>query len=492
MGRRGSAIVRVVALTPILTFAAVAVASCATGSTDDFGAIDGSVPSSGVDAAGASEAAQSTLPDATMELGDVGDVGEPGDDAEGDGGGDTGDDAAESVGPDGALVVEAGGDMHGTGGDSGWGDATPGDGATAESHDAAGVDGASDASVPDATSGDGGPTEGGGRDASAEGGSSDASAEGGAVDAGPCGGCPSGFSCGAGKYCRTSTGVPAFGHVFVIMLDDQQLSAVQASSSAPYLNQLMATYAYGTNYKPADHPSLPNYLALTSGNPQGVACDCAPGGTSSCSGGNCSIIASQCNCPLAVSHLGDELDVAGIGWREYAESMGSACNPAGAADGGPFAASHVPFLYYDDVFGNAGRCAQRVVDYSNFAGDLSKGQYRFSLISPDLCDDMHSNCTGDAVKQGDTWLAAQVPPILATAGFASGGSDVLFIVGDEPFELALGLTPVPFVVVSPLVKKGATTGAYDHYSLLATIADGLGVPRLGNAEGASTIADVWR
>jgi hypothetical protein len=255
----------------------------------------------------------------------------------------------------------------------------------------------------------------------------------------------------------------------------------------------MSTYAYGTNYKPADHPSLPNYLALTSGNAQGVGCDCAPGGVASCNAINCSIIASQCNCPIGVSHMGDELDVAGIAWREYAESMGAACNPAGAGDGGLFAANHVPFLYYNDVFGNAGRCAQRVVDYSNFASDISKGQYRFSLVSPNVCDDMHSNCTGDPVKQGDTWLAAQVPLLLATAGFGAGGSDVLFIVGDEPFDAALGPAAVPFVIVSPLVNKGPTSGAYDHYSLLATIEDGLGLlPRLGSAEGAATIADVWR
>jgi phosphatidylinositol-3-phosphatase len=85
-----------------------------------------------------------------------------------------------------------------------------------------------------------------------------------------------------------------------------------------------------------------------------------------------------------------------------------------------------------------------------------------------------------------------VPPILATPGFAPGGRDVLFIVGDE-VPAALGFVPMPFVVVSPLAKAGtATAGTYNHYSLLATIEDGLGLPRLGNAEASATIADVWR
>src|SRR5579862_9145649 len=149
----------------------------------------------------------------------------------------------------------------------------------------------------------------------------------------------------------------------------------------------------------------------------------------------------------------------------------------------------------DLVFMNSGRCQQRVRDFGDFAGDLASPSgtpIRFSLVSPNLCNDMHSNCTGDAIKQGDTWLANHVPAILATPGFAAGGRDALFIVGDE-LPAALGSGPMPFVVVSPLAKAGATTaGTYNHYSLLATIEDGLGLPRLGNSEGSATIADVWR
>ncbi len=334
-----------------------------------------------------------------------------------------------------------------------------------------------------------GPTRGGLGDAGG-----DAASDAG-PDAGACGACPSGFACGTGQYCQTATGIPAFGRVFVIVLDDQPLSAIKGSASAPYLNNLMSTYAYGTNYTTDDHPSLPNYLELTSGNPQATSCDCQPGAANTCTTLNCSTLIGSCTCHAAVSHLGDELDVAGIAWREYAESMGAPCNPLGADGGTLFAAAHVPFLYYDDVFTNSGRCQQRVRDFGDFAGDLASASgtpIRFLLVSPNICNDMHSNCTGDAVKQGDTWLANHVPAILATPGFAAGGRDALFIVGDE-LPAALGSGPMPFVVVSPLAKAGATTaGTYNHYSLLATIEDGLGLPRLGNSEGSATIADVWR
>jgi phosphatidylinositol-3-phosphatase len=364
------------------------------------------------------------------------------------------------------------------------GDADAGTVGDAQAPADASVDGSADG-------GDAGPTDAG---PIGDGGAADAATEAG-VDAGACGGCATGFICGASHYCQTATGVPAFGRVFVIVLDDQPLGAIKGSASAPYLNQLMSTYAYATDYTSDVHPSLPNYFELTSGNPQADLCDCLPGATHTCNANNCTLFPTTCACPQGVSHLGDELDVASIPWREYAESMGAPCNPAGVDGGNLFAANHVPFLYYDDVSNNAGRCQQRVRDFADFAGDLagtSGVTIRFSLVSPNLCNDMHSNCSGDPVKQGDLWLAAQVPLLLATPGFAPGGRDVLFIVGDE-LPAALGSGPMPFVVVSPLAKAGLpTAGTYNHYSLLATIEDGLGLARLGNAEASATIADVWR
>jgi hypothetical protein len=93
---------------------------------------------------------------------------------------------------------------------------------------------------------------------------------------------------------------------------------------------------------------------------------------------------------------------------------------------------------------------------------------------------------------GDTWLSTEVPHILARPGFQPGGTDVLFIVWDEE---SFGLTsnPMPLIVVSPLVRSGMPTATmYDHYSLLATIEDGLGLGRIANAATASVIDDVWR
>jgi hypothetical protein len=313
------------------------------------------------------------------------------------------------------------------------------------------------------------------------------------AEAAACGGCGAGFTCGSSGYCVSATGVPAFGHVIVVVMEEQSLSAIQGSSSAPYINSLIASYALATDYTAPDHPSLPNYLELTSGGAQGVQCDCAPGGTPTCSltTSACNLLVGNCNCPQSATHLGDELDTAGLGWREYAEGMGSPCNIAGADGGASFTPTHVPFLYYDDVYTTPGRCTQRVRDYGDFAADLASGAYAFAMVSPDTCHDMQTLCSGNEVLQGDDWLSTNVPPVLATSGFGSGGHDALFIVWEEA-GTDIGTPPAPFIVVSPLARATTTSAAYDHASLLATIEDGLGVPRLGGSAGVAPIADVWK
>lgn len=383
----------------------------------------------------------------------------------------SGDDAAISSGDDAST--------HDGGGSDATSD-SPSDGG-------ANRDGGGDA-AKDGGGGDGSSTDGAGDDASASDASDGSPSQDAADSSSPCGVCAQGFTCGGGGYCVSSTGVPQFDHLYVIVMENHSLSEIQGSSSAPYINALMNQYAYATQYTTADHPSLPNYIEMTSGDTQGIACDCAPGSSNSCNSFNCNLFINNCDCPVSPStHLGDQLDGAGIQWREYAESMGSACSSTGQAH---FAAKHVPFLYYTNVYGNSSRCAQRVRDYGDFATDLTSGTYRLSYVSPNLCSDMHDTCNSNPIQQGDDWLKAQVPGILARQGFQAGGRDALVVVWDENDTLS---TPqLPLIVVSPLVKQGSTATAYTHYSLLATIEDGFGLGRIGKAAQATPVNDIWK
>src|SRR5437762_3380274 len=54
----------------------------------------------------------------------------------------------------------------------------------------------------------------------------------------------------------------------------------------------------------------------------------------------------------ATSHIADQLELAGLGWKAYQESMGEPC---GLTSHGRYAAKHNPFAYFDDINGWDGK-----------------------------------------------------------------------------------------------------------------------------------------
>ena len=59
-------------------------------------------------------------------------------------------------------------------------------------------------------------------------------------------------------------------HVFVVVMENRDYATALAQ---PYTTQLAHRYAVATNYHAIAHPSLPNYLALTSGATFGISDD---------------------------------------------------------------------------------------------------------------------------------------------------------------------------------------------------------------------------
>ena len=187
-----------------------------------------------------------------------------------------------------------------------------------------------------------------------------------------------------------------------------------------------------------------------------------------------------------MKNVADEIEARGLTWHAYGEDMTGPCDKN---DSGNYVTRHVPFLYYDSIQSSATRCAN-VVPFTGFAADV--GKYAYSFIAPNLCDDGHNTCASDQVTQTDTWLKTNVPTITGSPSFQKNG--VLFITWDEGDETFGGLgTPddhVLLLIVSPFAKQTVTAAAYNHYSLLGTIEEGLGLatPHLGTAP----ITDVWQ
>jgi phospholipase C len=243
----------------------------------------------------------------------------------------------------------------------------------------------------------------------------------------------------------------AASHVFVIVMENKSM-AQALGPSAPYTNSLVQRYALATNYQAISHPSLPNYLALTSGSTWGIADD-----------GYHTLPAQR--------DLGGQLTAAGISWRAYMESMTGGCFHSAS----PYALKHNPFAYY------GGACPANVVSIAGLGADLAGSTPRFVWITPNLCNDTH-DCP---VATGDRWLAQVVPEILGSAAWKDGG--VLFITWDEANA---GTNQVAALVIAPHLKAHSSSRAYTHYSLLATIEDGLGVQRLGQAATATPMDDL--
>jgi hypothetical protein len=314
-----------------------------------------------------------------------------------------------------------------------------------------------------------------------------------------CGTCGDGTTCGTANdvaVCRdTATQIPAFEHVFVIVMENTSSDTLLNSTNTPYIHSLIADGAYAADFHGVEHPSLPNYLAMMSGSVEdngALDCDCEPEGDV-CEDSNCTILSHSCGCPQTQhGQFVDQLEAAGVTWRAYAEDSGTPCNLVGADD---YAPKHVPFLYFPSLTNDTARCADHVVDYSAFAGDLAAGARRFTFIVPNLVHDMHDPAIANDANRahGEAWLAQEVPAILATPEYTDRG--LLIIVWDED-DLSGILAPddpIPMILMSPLANHGGFTSTirYDHYSLLATLEDAFGVDRLGSAATAAPLTDFF-
>jgi hypothetical protein len=234
------------------------------------------------------------------------------------------------------------------------------------------------------------------------------------------------------------------------MLENVGYSVV-GSASAPYFNQLISKCELATNYYAVSHPSLPNYIALTSGSTQGITDDGEPD-------------SHPLSSPSIFSQLGSN-------WRTLVESMPTSCDHVTS---GQYAARHNPAVYYTTI---ASSCRRNDVPMS-FPMNLSAG---FTVIVPNICDDMHS-C---AVSVGDAWLRRIVPLILGSTQYQSR-SLVLFITFDENDSMASN--QVPTLVIAPSTPSGERVNIrFTHYSLLRTTEALLHLGQLGRASTARSM-----
>jgi hypothetical protein len=239
--------------------------------------------------------------------------------------------------------------------------------------------------------------------------------------------------------------------VFVIVMENR---SYQQAMAEPFTAHLASEYAVATNDHAVAHPSLPNYLALTSGTTFGITDDGYH--------------------RLPETGIGWQLSQYGIPWRAYMESMTNGCFNSPY----PYAIKHNPFAYY------GGGCPPNVVPLTQLPTDLKSATPRFVWITPNLCHDGH-DCSS---READDFLAGLVPQILASPAWQQGG--LLIITWDES-SAENGSNRVPAILAAPNLVRHVTDRYHDHYSVLATVEDWLGVPRLGEAAHAQAFDELF-
>ena len=259
-----------------------------------------------------------------------------------------------------------------------------------------------------------------------------------------------------------------YSHVIWVWMENHSYDTIIGSSAAPYVNSLAGACGLATNYHNVDHPSLPNYLAATSGLPfaslSKFTSDCSP--SRKCSTSAASIFSQ-------------------VSWKAYQESMPSNC---GRKNSGEYAVRHNPPPYYTAL----PDCATNDVPYPQLAIDLANNTLpAFSFVTPNLIDDMHDG----TVAQGDTWLSQNLPTIFNSAPYQAGDVAV-FLTWDEGeggtvSDCATNTTDVgchvATIVASPSTTPGTQSATlFNHYSLLGSTESLLNVANLAGSDPAGT------
>jgi acid phosphatase len=241
-----------------------------------------------------------------------------------------------------------------------------------------------------------------------------------------------------------------FSHVILIVEENHSYSEIIGNSAMPYLNSLTSQYGLATQYFANAHPSMPNYLMLTTG--QMETFDDSFSGT------------------ISDDNSIRELVKAGKSWKAYQESIPSPGYLGG--DALPYVRRHNPFSYLSDVQNDSTQAAN-IVPFSQFSSDLvSNTLPQFSFVSPDVNNDAHNG----TLTAADSWLQSNIAPLLASSTFQNSGLLIITFDESEDTDKDHGGGHVATVIISSNSKMNFQSKTeYQHQSLLRLVLAASGV-----------------
>ncbi|OBG31912.1 acid phosphatase [Mycobacterium alsense] len=250
--------------------------------------------------------------------------------------------------------------------------------------------------------------------------------------------------------------LPRPAHVVIVIEENRSQANIIGSKSAPFINALAAHGAMMAQSFAETHPSEPNYLALFAGSTLGVTKDVCPVNAG------------------ATPNLASELLSAGYTFVGYAESLPAAGSPVCSA--GKYARKHVPWANFSNV------PAANSLPFSAFPMGNYAGLPTVSFVIPNNDNNMHDG----SIAQGDAWLSRALS---GYANWAVANNSLLVLTWDE--DDGSPQNQIPTVIYGAHVQPGTYNERINHYSVLATLEEMYGLPRLGYAAAAAPIATIW-
>jgi len=253
-----------------------------------------------------------------------------------------------------------------------------------------------------------------------------------------------------------------FDRVFVVVFENKDRSDVL---DVPYFAELARRGEQFPRFVGEAHPSQPTYLAMVGGD---------------------TFVRDDEPHDIAATNLADLLEGAGMSWTSYEEGLPEPCftgKAAGNSDDGKYTRAHNPFISFDDIRTNPERCA-RIVDGERLDADIAAGTLpTFALYAPNKNHDSHDK----PLRYAARWLRRFLEPKLADPRFMDG--TLVVVTFDESGDKSDDpkTSPIYTLLLGPMITPGASDRArYDHYSLLRTIEDTLGLGTLGRHDATAT------
>jgi hypothetical protein len=319
-----------------------------------------------------------------------------------------------------------------------------------------------------------------------------------------------------------------FAHIFVIVEENHGYGQIIGNAKAPNINKLAQDYGSATNFYAEVHPSEANYIAMIAGGTFGIHDDDAFFCTAGSSDPNCvnAKVSGYANHTISARSLMDQLSERRLTWKGYFENLprpGSKDIYSPASPGQPaqlYSAKHNAFLNFASVQKDPA-LATKIVGFDQLAKDLASGNMpTYAHIVPNNCNEMHgldlpetpSNCRYDndpgLIARGDAMVGQLLKQLQSSPVWTGRDNTAIVITFDEddgphptrdkgktqgccgyefgsPANYGGGKIPT-IVITNHGPRRLVDDTPYNHYSLLRTTEDALGITEyLGAAKDAA-------